>query len=46
MIFLNETSLFPDGKFKNQMDAVSRAYARMNMKTERFIAVGFKLIED
>jgi predicted phage terminase large subunit-like protein len=38
--FLNEACVFPAGKYKDQVDAVSRAYARLLQKKPRRIGAG------
>ncbi len=44
--FVNEAAGFPNGEFKDQIDAASRAYARANKKSpKRLPVVGGMLIE-
>ena len=44
--FVNEACSFPNGEFKDQVDAASRAYARANRKKPRRLPIsGGKLIE-
>lgn len=44
--FINEASLFPNGEFKDQIDAASRAYARLiNRKDVLVSSGGGELIE-
>lgn len=42
--FLNEACLFPNGMFKDQVDAASRAYARLIAKKKRAPLVGPEII--
>ena len=44
-IFVNEACLFPNGRFKDQIDAASRAYMRLIMKRPRKVGVAPQLLE-
>ncbi len=44
-IFVNEACLFPNGQFKDQIDAASRAYMRLIMKRQRMVGVAPQLVE-
>ncbi len=42
--FINEGALFPNGQFKDQMDAASRAYAALLRRPKRLIGAAPKII--
>ena len=44
-VFVNEACLFPNGQFKDQIDAASRAYMRLIMKRPRRVGVAPQTIE-
>jgi predicted phage terminase large subunit-like protein len=44
--FINESSLFPNGQFKDQIDAASRAYSSLLRKRRRVIGVAPKVIKN
>lgn len=43
--FINEASLFPNGQFKDQIDASSRAYAALLRKRKKIVGAGPVVVE-
>lgn len=44
-VFVNEACLFPNGRFKDQIDAATRAYMRLIMRKPRMVGGAPELVE-
>jgi predicted phage terminase large subunit-like protein len=44
-VFVNEACMFPNGQFKDQIDAASRAYMRLIMKKPRMVGAAPQVLE-
>ncbi len=44
-VFVNEACLFPNGQFKDQIDAATRAFMRLIMKRPRMVGAGPELVK-